>query len=128
MRISDWSSDVCSSDLGGLERLREPEAGGDRLAGAAPLFAVRPGNLRLWRPGGAADPRRGRTLRRAARVSRRGRLPDLRGKIGRASWRERVWKYVSISVAAGHFKTKQDTMASQTSSDVVEPNASHRAS
>src|SRR3546814_5939352 len=41
-----------SAAAGGLERLREPEAGGDRLAGAAPLFAVRPGNLRLWRPGG----------------------------------------------------------------------------
>src|SRR3546814_3434722 len=53
-----------SAAAGGLERLREPEAGGDRLAGAAPLFAVRPGNLRLWRPGGAADPRRGRTLDR----------------------------------------------------------------
>src|SRR3546814_15283899 len=47
-----------SAAAGGLERLREPEAGGDRLAGAAPLFAVRPGNLRLWRPGGAADPDR----------------------------------------------------------------------
>src|SRR3546814_77801 len=34
-----------SAAAGGLERLREPEAGGDRLAGAAPLFAVRPGNL-----------------------------------------------------------------------------------
>src|SRR3546814_5398091 len=35
MRISDWSSDVCSSDLDTTERLRPPERGVDLLSGSA---------------------------------------------------------------------------------------------
>src|SRR3546814_5433581 len=31
MRISDWSSDVCSSDLIGLDRVPRRQRGGDRL-------------------------------------------------------------------------------------------------
>src|SRR3546814_11263363 len=53
MRISDWSSDVCSSDLELvgtlLERLHHHavDAGGDQLlAGVARLLLVEPGKLR----------------------------------------------------------------------------------
>src|SRR3546814_9271770 len=76
MRISDWSSDVCSSDLRGL--------------GFARRFAVAVG----------ADPGRldrgGRgPFAQAARRSGRARARDHGpGEIGRASCRERVCQYV----------------------------------
>src|SRR3546814_4132014 len=78
MRISDWSSDVCSSDLaGGAER-----AGGG--GNTDPGVVHRP--LRR-RAGGAAagQPR----LRPAARADRPGPCVQ----IGRASCRERVCQY-----------------------------------
>src|SRR3546814_7973751 len=69
MRISDWSSDVCSSDLGHRARARSVEDDG----GAAALHSrqcafgearrggsgrrglrARPGNLRQWKIGGRA--------------------------------------------------------------------------
>src|SRR3546814_6334582 len=64
MRISDWSSDVCSSDLWKILTVRHP-----------------------------ADGRRGvrRALERRARRRSRGRQSD---EIGRASCRERVCQYV----------------------------------
>src|SRR3546814_18681903 len=83
MRISDWSSDVCSSDLA-------------------------PATVR-------AD---GLTCRRLGRCGRGGLLPGRgvrpgerrpgRGQIGRASCRERVCQYVSISVVAVYLKNKTD--------------------
>src|SRR3546814_3613102 len=92
MRISDWSSDVCSSDLRLARacRVAPADAGGDRWACAAggvvrgepaqglPLARVRrpaphPA-LRRWAPAGLTDWRR--------------------IKIGRASCRERVCQYV----------------------------------
>src|SRR3546814_16574018 len=69
MRISDWSSDVCSSDL----RLPRPRRGRGRLREREAL-SQRPA---------------ARALPRAARGGR---------EIGRASCRERVWQYVLISV------------------------------
>src|SRR3546814_14064320 len=84
MRISDWSSDVCSSDLARAD---------PRRAGQ----------------GRARDTRR---LDRA-RDRRRGRAParrlNRRRKIGRASCRERVCQYVSISVVAVSLKKKITT-------------------
>src|SRR3546814_9151476 len=70
MRISDWSSDVCSSDL--ERRLRVPAA-------------------RLRHQGG---PRAAARL--VARCPRRGPDADFGGalEIGRASCRERVCQYV----------------------------------
>src|SRR3546814_15751908 len=79
MRISDWSSDVCSSDLGA--------AGG---AGARPArFAAELGGLRLRRP---HEP--------VVRL--------LRLEIGSASCRERVCPYVKISVVAVSLKKKKE--------------------
>src|SRR3546814_7634595 len=64
MRISDWSSDVCSSDLEGMmPRTRRPAC----------------------RPWGRAP---------APRTERMAALRLGRGKIGRASCRERVCQYV----------------------------------
>src|SRR3546814_17935917 len=79
MRISDWSSDVCSSDLHG-----EAVAAGMALAFA---FSAEQGLC-------AAED--------AARVA-----AHLRDEIGRASCRERVCQYVSISVVAVSLKKKK---------------------
>src|SRR3546814_3241836 len=71
MRISDWSSDVCSSDLRG--ECEEGEGNRRPLSG-------RPGAI-----GVAAAARSGAAS---------GRCRDQDAKIGRASCRERVCQYV----------------------------------
>src|SRR3546814_20863612 len=105
MRISDWSSDVCSSDL---------RAGEGEDVGAARRFALivgqppRPGKLPVIAH---------RQDRARAERHRLGRIGDIIGrhgragrgfeakrafwlaiepgvKIGRASWWERGWQYV----------------------------------
>src|SRR3546814_3387980 len=78
MRISDWSSDVCSSDLGEADLARQGEARIERLP--RPLLEQQRARHAL-QEGGA--------VRRRA-DSRR--LPC--GQIGRASCRERVCQYV----------------------------------
>src|SRR3546814_3543619 len=91
MRISDWSSDVCSSDLGDNKALR------DISAGALPI--VEPGTVLLE---GAYTPPRFRRLSimpaAMARIAEEGRRRGARWavvpKIGRASCRERVCQYV----------------------------------
>src|SRR3546814_9254732 len=101
MRISDWSSDVCSSDLPGSVPPAMPELA--RHQGT--IMAAR-GTLRLVRAQGEALARyAGRALWPAARASV-GRDPafdpetrswfagQLEHKIGRASCRERVGQYV----------------------------------
>src|SRR3546814_12887245 len=93
MRISDWSSDVCSSDLSARWRRA--------LARASPPRADRPARGRRCR---AAAPRR-----RSA-------------EIGRASCRERVCQYVSISVVAVSLKKKT---TKHTGSHVYDTNPSH---
>src|SRR3546814_19002557 len=102
MRISDWSSDVCSSDLVGQDQVE-----------AAPAFDQRLGLERV----GAGD----RMVPQFAhRIDRRGEdarvvLDDQdveRVEIGRASCRERVGQYVEISVVAGRFKTKKQKQKS----------------
>src|SRR3546814_7697231 len=87
MRISDWSSDVCSSDL--AHHGARLHRGGAALSGA----------------------RRGAVWHRAAPEVRRGPVPHDPGpvadpEIGRASCRERVCEYVSISVCAGSLQKK----------------------
>src|SRR3546814_5344668 len=85
MRISDWSSDVCSSDLL-LASLREPEPPRglrDALATVSMLKAA------LW----DMSPK---TVKGAAcqEIVLEGEDVDLNQKIGRASCRERVCQYV----------------------------------
>src|SRR3546814_16088932 len=92
MRISDWSSDVCSSDLPGatdhhgLLRARGPQA--------AQHFAV---VAVLEHDAAVAMPQR-------QAIQRGHHLPD---QIGRASCRERVCQYVEISVVAVTLKKKK---------------------
>src|SRR3546814_7929527 len=91
VRISDWSSDVCSSDL------------------HAPV--CRPPECR-HRQGGAEPARRGRRDRYCG-IAARGNLGAARGawrerEIGSASCRERVCLNVYISVDVVFFKQTQN--------------------
>src|SRR3546814_1204273 len=89
MRISDWSSDVCSSDLCdprlaqfGFDRRPAPFAAGQR---------AHPAEHALFGPPDEPDaPVAFDPVRDAMAL----RLRLLRGQIGRASCRERVWQYV----------------------------------
>src|SRR3546814_11420358 len=124
MRISDWSSDVCSSDLNcfrrqigdhgradALSRFHQPVPVPAALHGRPPLSAVR--NLKRARPGGVI--RRAFLLegaicpvrRRRADISNYPSSSGLAAQIGRASCRERVCQYVEISVVAVALKKKQ---------------------
>src|SRR3546814_13370210 len=100
MRISDWSSDVCSSDLwpclrGGVCGKQDPDRSSRRWwKGRFRLRSRLPMN-----PGPESGPGRGDDCS----VPRGG--VDL--QIGRASCRERVCQYVSISVVAVSLKKKQ---------------------
>src|SRR3546814_4997925 len=101
MRISDWSSDVCSSDVARLEgpcargviaaerRAADGDPLGiDVLAGLEIVDAVADRNL-VIEPRRNAVPSQGSALPRA--VDHQDGDP---AQIGRASCRERVWQYV----------------------------------
>src|SRR3546814_19315524 len=87
MRISDCSSDVCSSDL------------------ILALYVVRPFNV------GSVDDLL-RVTNELSHLEQSGgssrSAPQFHGQIGRASCRERVCQYVSISVVAVSLKNKTD--------------------
>src|SRR3546814_16296801 len=102
MRISDWSSDVCSSDLGA--RLLPPAAATRRVPcwRRACRRAPRAPSASARRRAGPAGP-----------SSAPPRLPD-RDQIGRASCRDRVCQYVSISVVAVSLKKKNQKHNSST--------------
>src|SRR3546814_13549331 len=97
MRISDWSSDVCSSDLG-------PGSAGAAIT----LLGQKQRCLRDGPPLGMGRPLRAGT--HARRTSARGnqigfQVPN--PEIGSASCRERVCQYVSIPAVAVSLKKKQ---------------------
>src|SRR3546814_19038281 len=103
MRISDWSSDVCSSDLFGAYRnghfrrrrwSRRPANGG----------MVAQGRIGLMPDGG--DDGNGAF----------GHRPHHDFQIGRASCRERVCQYVYISVVADSLKKKKTAKETRNSS------------
>src|SRR3546814_19833403 len=90
MRISVWSSDVCSSDLqpallawGAHDRVIDP--------GAMDLYAARMPQARKVLLGGS------------------GHMTVME-QIGSASCRERVCQYVSISVVCGSLKKKSTNL------------------
>src|SRR3546814_3189077 len=99
MRISVWSSDVCSSDLCGRSGLKLPAL-----------------SLGLWHNFGGDTPHRTKqALCRKAfdlgithfdLANNYGPPPGSAEEIGRASCRERVCQYVSISVVAVSLKKK----------------------
>src|SRR3546814_12310609 len=98
MRISDWSSDVCSSDLA-LENW--VIAALSRIGIAAYPVPVRIG---IWTRDGGEEAKIGAI---GVRVRQWVTLHGFSvNKIGRASCRDRVCKYVSISVVAVPFKKK----------------------
>src|SRR3546814_5411791 len=76
MRISDWSSDVCSSDLHGRHDQRRPDLDG--------LAVIRSGQQPTSRTRDVAGTA-------SAMIARSGRSAI---KLGRASCRERVCQYV----------------------------------
>src|SRR3546814_11226565 len=102
MRISDWSSDVCSSDLDRLIDAREADLDDDPPADMAALeeYAEATSAPLVWLALdvlGAADDS-------ACRAGREvGIVWALTGllQIGRASGRDRVWQSVQISGGAG---------------------------
>src|SRR3546814_13747426 len=98
MRISDWSSDVCSSDLPAL-RLRHRGGAAAALRAAAPGAGV---------DGAAADARAGGAAVGVALRFAEGGRAGQRRQIGRASCRERVCPYVLISVVAGSLKKQRE--------------------
>src|SRR3546814_18249516 len=99
MRISDWSSDVCSSDLWFPEPSQTTSAIVDRHASPFQTEgAVLEG---LKRPVFARE--QFGSPERFVSVARRR-------EIGRASCRARVCQYVSISVVAVYLKQKTNTI------------------
>src|SRR3546814_11361957 len=99
MRISDWSSDVCSSDLVAGQRIAESREQPRRQA------RLDVTGLRIEQVLPVAGAR--------TQHCRSRRLPECAGvavdEIGRASCRARVCQYVSISVVAVALKKKTDT-------------------
>src|SRR3546814_4634792 len=96
MRISDWSSDVCSSDLTPASTIRKTVMTWPQRI----LVADMEGSFRVTGRGRACGPARGRARRRRGRrpppdgrAAVRGRWPRAR-EIGRASCRDRVCEYV----------------------------------
>src|SRR3546814_16868681 len=117
MRISDWSSDVCSSDLAGAERRGQADVGQvghQHVLRARRLQRADDGHLR----GDRATDDRLRLLRvghhrehidgYAPHAVQRVRVGPAAVQIERASWRERVGHAVYISVGAGYVKKKKN--------------------
>src|SRR3546814_18375554 len=104
MRISDWSSDVCSSDL---------------VCAVSLLLLFEYRQIALhYRRRDASLARQDISPRDLVRVFRVAELDRETGfplllEIGRASCRERVCKYVSISVVAVSLKKKNTKIRQQ---------------
>src|SRR3546814_20130220 len=109
MRISDWSSDVCSSDLAVHPAQAVQQLGVNRLHFGAHRRRLQRPIHQLLALGKSAlahvaerKPCHGGSVPTIA-VQRALEQPD---QIGRASCRERVCKYVSISEGAVSLKKK----------------------
>src|SRR3546814_13082087 len=108
MRISDWSSDVCSSDLSVEQRITHlrDQGGVDRVV------------ERLLRHADGAAAAEAEEWRQHLQIPilddaladdiAPGEFGEI-GQIGRASCRERGCKYVEIQVVAGPLKKKNNT-------------------
>src|SRR3546814_15854788 len=104
MRISDWSSDVCSSDLNGGQT---GGFGAGQALGAMAEIADRAGLRAIGADAGFRDVEI--NLHDPPLAPDRFDQQREPGQIGRASCRERVCQYVWISVVAGYLKKKQNT-------------------
>src|SRR3546814_19535098 len=100
MRISDWSSDVCSSDLVLMMAWMNAETLRQSLTEGRTVFWSR-SRQEVWRKG---DTSGGRQFVREAYYDCDGDtllfVAEQEGKIGRASCRERVGQYGEILVVA----------------------------
>src|SRR3546814_16820693 len=111
MRISDWSSDVCSSDLIAdhpHQRDVEPHIGAhadraDHQQGCDRIDAVID-EIAIVGPLDAAP----------AREAAVERIAEPGDEIGRASWRERGCQYVEMSVVDVALKNKHNTKETNT--------------
>src|SRR3546814_12685588 len=114
MRISDWSSDVCSSDLrvargpprhedGEFALNRHELLHQQRHASAGTLLHQRVGGF-----GVREHPPAAAVVAAALRLRHNGPA-----ELGSASVRERVCQYVSISVGAVSLKTKRTTRSTK---------------
>src|SRR3546814_17727036 len=108
MRISDWSSDVCSSDLAPLDR--DPAialVGGDRDVGHSEGPAFQPADQPVE---DVAAAELGLVELRVQVVMVEDELlaAEQLEEIGRASCRERGCQYVLISVVAVSLKKKKN--------------------
>src|SRR3546814_11023245 len=116
MRISDWSSDVCSSDLRAFPETDTARSAEGRRQGVSVQHGVvSHRRFRIWlrccrhHPGWREwhrqnDPDRSNFPGGGVFVA--GRQAGTQ-EIGRASWWERVWQYVSVTVGAVPIKKKK---------------------
>src|SRR3546814_20310893 len=103
MRISDWSSDVCSSDL--MDQLMREDGRALRRHGVRRVREVRPDeDFKM--------PVRAQPVIPA--LADRLALPARAGEIGRESCRERVCEYVSTSEVAVKLKKKESIICAYT--------------
>src|SRR3546814_20416904 len=102
MRISDWSSDVCSSDLDEFLSSRKSHDGKVVVHGHTIMLEVDEHPNRIGIDTGAYHS--GRLTAICLQGTERWYLAM--GMIGRASCRKRVCQYVSISVGSLSYKKK----------------------
>src|SRR3546814_16711991 len=107
MRISDWSSDVCSSDL----HKHDVEVAGHVAGG--------PGHRHQGCYAGTSGQVQQLGRRMTDRCKAARRAGRLQAEIGSASCRERVCQYVLISVVAVALKNKAHDLIAQVSTHVV---------
>src|SRR3546814_14200475 len=109
MRISDWSSDVCSSDLRAGQRMTEERTVLDQRVDAARRaegLARHRRQVMELKQGLILHERIAREL--AFKLLAESEIADPpHAQIGRASCRERVCQYVYISVVAVALKKKK---------------------
>src|SRR3546814_19781513 len=100
MRISDWSSDVCSSDRRRCDQ-SDVETASGRIANIAdqPISSLSTALGQIT----AAD-----SLGIVGEAFGDFAGGAVHHEIGRASWRARVCQYVSVQVVAASFKKKQN--------------------
>src|SRR3546814_17041784 len=97
MRISDWSSDVCSSDLAAAKA----ETPDEKFVIGQFTYNIAAAKKES---GGSLE---GKKIALVYHDSAYGKEPIATLEIGRASCRERVCTYVSISVVAVSLKKKR---------------------
>src|SRR3546814_16898579 len=102
MRISDWSSDVCSSDLGSLAGVSAADLGATAIREALTRSGVAPERVDYVIMGYVIQAGTGQIPARQAAVA--AGIPNK--EIGRAACRERVCRYVVTTVVEVSFNTK----------------------